>query len=162
MTAFRPGPRADDGPGDLLGHACALVRLCARDAMIAATLLALVVVGVTAQLAAGRTGVLALVSLTVVGAAFSVAASCVLRARRTLVTALGAVRGRTGAPLDPGVPWTPFALGTALDNGVRDVELRRLLAAAHRCCELSWQAVNWAVITSGLCLLWTALAGSAG
>ncbi|WP_131761953.1 hypothetical protein [Actinomadura fibrosa] len=161
MTAFRPGP-GEESPEDILGHACALVRLCGQDAAVAVVLLALVLVGTVTRLAAGLPGVAALALLPVLAGAFAVSAGYVVRSRLTLVAVLGEVRGRTGAPVDPGVPWTPFASSTALDERVRDVELRRLLSAAHRCGELSWQAVAWAVTSAVLFLFWTLAAAMAG
>lgn len=94
--------------------------------------------------------------------AFAVSVGYAVRARRTLVAVLGEVRGRTGSPLDPAVPWTPFASAVALDDRVRDTELRRLLSAAHRCGELSWQAVAWSAATGVLFLFWTLAAAMAG
>lgn len=154
VTAFRPG-QGEATPEDILGHACALVRLSGQDAAIAAVFLALVLVGTVTRLAAGLPGVAAMALLPVVAGAFAVSAAYAVRSRLTLVSALGEVRGRTGAPLDPGVPWTPFASSAALDERVRDAQLRRLLSAAHRCGELSWLAVSWAVATSALFLFWT-------
>ncbi|HEU5030133.1 MAG TPA: hypothetical protein VFV01_34845 [Spirillospora sp.] len=161
ITAFRPGPDRER-PEELLGHACALVRLCGRDAAIAAVFLSLVLVGTVSRLAAGLPGVVALALLPVLGGAFAISAGYAVRSRRTLVAVLGEVRGRTGAPVDPSAPWTPFGAATALDARVRDTELRRLLAAAHRCGELSWLAVAWSAATAVLFLFWwlaTAMAG---
>ncbi|MFI0356447.1 hypothetical protein [Actinomadura sp. 9N407] len=146
-------------PEELLGHACTLLRLCAHDAAIAAMLLTLVAAGVITQMVAG---VIPLVLLTPVVGPFAMAASLAVRARRTMVSALGAVRAGTGAPLDPGVPWTPFGLSADVEPRVRDAELRRLLGAAYRCAELSWQAVVWAVGTGGAFLLWTTIMTAAG
>jgi hypothetical protein len=143
-------------PDDLLGQASGLLRVCGQDAAVAAALLVLVAVGVVTQLTGlGRPGAIATVLPAPVALAFATSAGFAIRSRRTLVGALGAVRGRTGAPLDPNVPWKPFGLGGALDERVRDEELRRLLAAAHRCCELAWQAVVWGVVTSVLFVFWT-------
>ncbi|TDB89332.1 hypothetical protein E1264_08730 [Actinomadura sp. KC216] len=161
VTAFRPGPDKET-PEDLLGHACTLVRLCGRDSAIAAVFLALVLAGTASRLAAGPPGPAALALLPVMAAAFAVSASYAIRSRRTLLSVLAAVRGRTGAPVDPGVPWTPFGSAAALDARVRDAELRRLLSAAHRCGELSWQAVAWAAATSVLFLFWTMAAAMTG
>lgn len=161
VTAFRPGPGGEQ-PEDLLGHACTLVRLCGRDSAIAAVFLALVLAGTASRLAAGSPGLPALALLPVLAGSFAVSAGYAVRSRRTLVAVLGEVRGRTGSPLDPGVPWTPFASAVALDDRVRDAELRRLLSAAHRCGELSWQAVAWAAATSVLFLFWTLAAAMAG
>ncbi|TDD69002.1 hypothetical protein [Actinomadura rubrisoli] len=149
-------------PEDILGHACTLVRLCGQDAAIAVVLLALVLVGTATRLAAGPPGVAALALLPVLAGAFAVSAAYAVRSRLTLVAVLGDVRGRTGSPVDPGVPWTPFASSTALDERVRNGELRRLLSAAHRCGELSWQAVAWAAATAVLFLFWTMAAAMAG
>ncbi|TDE38532.1 hypothetical protein [Actinomadura sp. 6K520] len=161
VTAFRPGPDSDK-PEDLLGHACTLVRLCGRDSAIAAVFLALVLAGTATRLAAGPPGLTALALLPVLAGSFAVSAGYAVRSRRTLVSVLAEVRGRTGSPVDPGVPWTPFGSAAALDERIRDVELRRLLSAAHRCGELSWQAVAWAVATSVLFLFWTLAAAMAG
>ena len=154
VTAFRPG-QGGETPEDILGHACALVRLCYQDAAIAAVLLALVLVGTVTRLAAGLPGAYALALLPVVAGTFAVSAVCAVRSRRTLLSVLGQVRGRTGSPVDPGVPWTPFGSSAVLDERVRDVQLRRLLSAAHRCGDLSWQALAWAVTTAVLFLFWT-------
>ncbi|MFI0368747.1 hypothetical protein ACH35V_12755 [Actinomadura sp. 1N219] len=162
VTAFRPGPPDKETPEDLLQHACTLVRLCGRDSAVAAVFLALVLVGTVSRLAAGPPGPAALALLPVVAGAFAVSASYAIRSRRTLVSVLAGVRGRTGSPVDPGVPWTPFGSAAALDDRVRDAELRRLLSAAHRCGELSWQAVAWAVATSVLFLFWTMAAAMTG
>ncbi|TDD92529.1 hypothetical protein E1293_00690 [Actinomadura darangshiensis] len=161
MTAFRPGPDREQ-PEDLLQHACTLVRLCGRDSAIAVMFLALVLVGTVTRLAAGLPGPAALALLPVLAGSFAVSAGYAVRSRRTLVRVLGDVRGRTGSPVDPGAPWTPFGSAVALDDRVRDVELRRLLSAAHRCGELSWQAVAWSVATGVLFLFWTLAAAMAG
>ncbi|MEU8799987.1 hypothetical protein [Spirillospora sp. NPDC048819] len=161
VTAFRPGPDREK-PEDLLGHACTLVRLCGRDSAIAAVFLALVLVGTVSRLAAGMPGLTALALLPVLAGSFAISAAYAVRSRRTLVSVLAGVRGRTGSPIDPGVPWTPFGSATALDDRIRDVELRRLLSAAHRCGELSWQAVAWAAATSVLFLFWTLAAAMTG
>ncbi|TYB41583.1 hypothetical protein [Actinomadura chibensis] len=155
------GPPAGERPDELLQHACTLVRLCGRDSAVAAVFLALVLAGTASRLAAGAPGPAALALLPVLAAAFAVSAGYAVRSRRTLVAVLSEVRGRTGAPLDPAAPWTPFGSAAALDARVRDAELRRLLAAAHRCGELSWQAVAWAAATSVLFLFWTLAASMA-
>jgi hypothetical protein len=155
METFPAPAREAESPDELLGHATALVRVCAQDAVIAGVLLVMVLVGVLTQLAGGASGPFALPLLLIPGLAFCVSAGLVVRARRTMVAALSSVRGHTGAPLDPGVPWRPFGLDAALQTRVRDGELRRLLAAAHRCSELSWQAVVWGVVTAVLFLFWT-------
>ncbi|MEU5880615.1 hypothetical protein [Spirillospora sp. NPDC047279] len=153
---FQAGPpRGDDAPDELLKQACSLVRLCGQDALVAAVVLAMVLVGVVAQLAAQRPGVVAVGLLAVLTAAFVTSAGFVARSRMTLVAALSTARGNTGAPLDPGVPWRPFALDSVLDSRVRDGELRRLVAAAHRCSELSWRAVVWGVVTAVTFIFWT-------
>ncbi|MFI0479822.1 hypothetical protein [Actinomadura sp. 9N215] len=162
VTEFRPGPDGQETPEDLLGHACTLVRLCARDSVIAAVFLALVLAGALSRLAAGLPGPVALALLPVLAVAFAVSASYAVRSRLTMVSALAEIRVRTGAPVEPRVPWTPFGSAVALDDGVRDEQLRRLLSAAHRCGELSWQAVVWAVTTSVLFLFWTLAAAMAG
>ncbi|MFD0903950.1 hypothetical protein [Actinomadura sediminis] len=161
VAASRPGPRPEP-PEDLLGQACALVRLCGQDAAMAAVLLTLVLVGTVTRLAAGPPGAAALALLPVLAGSFATSASLAVRSRRTMVAVLGEVRGRTGAPLDPSVPWTTFASAAALDAGVRDRELRRLLSAAHRCGELSWRAVAWGVTTAVLFLFWTLAAAAGG
>ncbi|WP_030167428.1 hypothetical protein [Spirillospora albida] len=161
VAAFRPGPGRET-PEDLLGHACALVRLCGQDAAIAAMLLALVLVGTCTRLAAGAPGVLALALLPVPAGSAAISAGYAVRSRRTLIRALCDVRSRTGAPLDPSVPWTPFASAAALDERVRDAELRRLLAAAHRCGALAWLALAWAVASAVLFLFWALAAAMTG
>ncbi|QKW36660.1 hypothetical protein HUT06_23705 [Actinomadura sp. NAK00032] len=161
VTAFRPGPDREK-PEELLGHACELVRLSGRDSAVAAVFLALVLAGTASRLAAGLPGLPALALLPVLAGAFAVSAGYAARSRRTLLAVLGEVRARTGSPVDPGVPWTPFGSAAVLEDRVRDAELRRLLAAAHRCGELSWQAVAWAVATSVLFLFWTLAAAMAG
>ncbi|MFI0446320.1 hypothetical protein [Actinomadura sp. 6N118] len=157
MTRTSPvgPPRGDDAPEELLRQACALVRLCGQDGLIAAVLLVVVGVGVIAQLAAVRPGVIQVVLLGVLVVAYAGSAGFVVRSRMTLVAALSTARGNTGSPLDPAVPWKPFALDTALDARVRDGELRRLLAAAHRCSELSWRAVVWGMVTAVSFVIWT-------
>lgn len=161
VTAFRPGPDRET-PEDLLGHAVALVRLCGQDAAIAAMLLALVLVGTLTRLAAGTPGAVALALLPVLAGSAAISAGYAVRSRRTLVRVLCDVRGRTGAPLDPSVPWTPFGSATGLDARVRDTELRRLLAAAHRCGALAWSALAWAVASAVLFLFWTLAAAMTG
>jgi hypothetical protein len=160
------GPERGQGPGtpeEMLGHAYALLRLSGQDAMIAAVLLTLVAAGTITQLAhAGWPALFAQLPLVPLAGSFAMSAGLVVRTRRTLVTALGSVRAATGAPLDPSVPWTPFGLATALDPGVRDTELRRLLGAAHRCAELAWQAVVWGVVTAVLFVLWAVVMAAAG
>lgn len=164
-TVLRPGPEGErpelERPEELLLHACTLVRLCGRDSAVAAVFLALVLAGTASRLAAGVPGPAALALLPVLAAAFAVSAGYAVRSRRTLLTVLAQVRGRTGAPVDPVAPWTPFASAAVLDARVRDTELRRLLSAAHRCGELSWQAVAWSVATSVLFLFWTLAAALA-
>ncbi|MBE1536506.1 hypothetical protein [Actinomadura algeriensis] len=161
VTASRPGPRPEP-PEDVLGQACALVRLCGQDAAIAAVLLALVLIGTGTRLAAGPPGLAALALLPVLAGVFATSAVFAVRSRLTLVSVLGEVRGRLGAPLDPGVPWTTFASAAALDGAVRDRELRRLLSAAHRCGELSWRALAWAVTAAVLFLFWSLAAAAGG
>ncbi|MFG2001145.1 hypothetical protein ACGFNU_18570 [Spirillospora sp. NPDC048911] len=151
MTRTSP----DDAPADLLRQACTLVRLCGQDGLIAAVLLVVVGVGVIAQLAVVRPGIVQLVPLAALAIAYAGSAGFLVRSRMTLVAALSTARGNTGSPLDPGVPWRPFALDAALDARVRDGELRRLLAAAHRCSELSWRAVVWGMVTALAFVIWT-------
>ncbi|GLZ13905.1 hypothetical protein Acsp04_41400 [Actinomadura sp. NBRC 104425] len=165
-TAPRSGGTANEEirPDRLFRAAEGLLRTCGQDAAVAAAVLAVVLLGVLAQVAhgGGRLGVLPLALLVPVAVTFAVSAGLAVRSRLMVVAALGEIRGRTGAPLDPGVPWTPFALGTALDGRVLDEQLRRLLAAAHRCCELAWQAVVWAVATAVLYVCWTLAVAAAG
>ncbi|MEW2359334.1 hypothetical protein [Spirillospora sp. NPDC029432] len=162
-TVFRPRhetrPLPAETPEEILGHACTLLRLCGQDAAIAVALLAVVAAGVLTRMPAG---VLPLLLLVPVAGPFAMAAGYVVRARRTMVSALAAVRAGTGAPLDPTVPWTPAGLAAGPAPGVRDVELRRLLGAAYRCCDLSWHAVVWAVGTSAAFVLWTTVMTAAG
>ncbi|WP_018656603.1 hypothetical protein [Actinomadura flavalba] len=150
-------PYRVDDRDDPLGHACALLRLCVRDAEVTGVLLALVLAGVAARLAAG-TGPAGLVLLAGPAVPFGVAAGCAVRARRGMLAALGEFRGRTGAPAEPDVPWTPSSLGAALPAAVRDTELRRLAAAAHRCCALAAAALAWALGTAVVFLAWTLIA----
>jgi hypothetical protein len=161
------GPRQDgpapETPEEILRHATALLRLCGQDAAIAAVLLALVAAGTVAQLAyAGWPGFVAQVPLVALAGSFALSAGLVARSRRTLLAALGTVRMTTGAPVDPGVPWTPFGLAADLDPGLRDVELRRLLGAAHRCAEQAWQSVVWGVVTAVMFILWSVVMAAAG
>ncbi|WP_146150262.1 hypothetical protein [Actinomadura rubrobrunea] len=153
------GPPGDgaERPEDVLGQAGVLLRACGQDAAVAAIVLILVLVGAATQLAhgGGRLGALQLALLAPVAAASAGSAALAVRSRLVLVAALGTARGRTGAPLDPGVPWTPFASGSALDRRARDEELRRLLAAAYRCCDLAWRAVVWAAAAAVLFVCWT-------
>ncbi|MFB4318718.1 hypothetical protein [Actinomadura sp. 21ATH] len=154
-------PLPAETPEEILGHACTLLRLCGQDAAIAVALLAVVAAGVLTQLAAAGS-VLPLPLLVPVAGPFAMAAGYAVRARRTMVSALAAVRAGTGAPLDPTVPWTPAGLTAGLPPDVRDVELRRLLGAAYRCCDLSWHAVVWAVGASVAFVLWTTVMTAAG
>ncbi|WP_242893377.1 hypothetical protein [Actinomadura litoris] len=160
-TAFRPG-QSGETPEDILGHACALVRLCGQDAAIALVLLAVAAVGTVTRIAAGAPGAVALAMLPVLAGACAVSAVFAVRSRLTLVSVLEEVRRRTSAPLDPGVPWAPHGSTDVLDTRIRDTELRRLLSAAHRCGELAWQALAWAVATSVLFLFWTLAAAMTG
>lgn len=151
-----PGRTEPETPEEILGRACDLLRLCWQDAAIATVLLVLVAAGTLVQLThAGWPGLAGQLLLAPVAGTFTMSAGLVVRSRRTLVSALSAVRAATGAPLDPTVPWQPFGLSAALDPGVRDTQLRRLLGAASRCVEAAWLAVIWALVSAGLFLVWT-------
>ncbi|GAA4148000.1 hypothetical protein GCM10022416_41930 [Actinomadura keratinilytica] len=159
------GPAGEEvRPDRLLRAAEGLLRTCGQDAAVAAAVLAVVLLGVLAQVAhgGGGLGAVPLALLAALAVAFAVSAALAVRSRLAVLPALGEIRARTGAPLDPGAPWTPFALGTALEERVLDEQLRRLLSAAHRCCELAWRAVVWAVATAGLYVCWTLAAVAAG
>jgi hypothetical protein len=149
----------DDGRA-ALATASELAHTSAQDARIAEVFLLVVLVGVMGQLADGRSlfsgeGLVRLPLLMAVIVSFAVAVTQVVRSRVTLLRALGEVRTRIGAPLDPSAPWTRHADRDALTPEVLDRELRRLVANAHRCCELAGQAQAWAGITGLMFVFWT-------
>jgi hypothetical protein len=157
----RPSPGSAD---EMLGGACDLLRESGRHAAIAAVILMMLAVGVVNRLVGGGPygpggGLVHYVLLAVVSGLVLWSAVFVVCARRTLRSALARVRSRTGAPLDPAVPWTPAGVYTSLDEDIVAGELRRLLGAAHRCCDLASRAEELAVAAGVLFLFWT-LAGT--
>jgi hypothetical protein len=160
-------PREEPSPGpsdQVLGGACDLLRESGRHAAIAAVILMVVAVGVVNRLVGGGPygpggRPVHYVLLAIVSGLVLLSAVFVAYARRTLRGALARVRNRTGAPLDPGVPWTPTGAYAPLDRDIVAGELRRLLGAAHRCCDLASRAEELAVAAGVLFLFWT-LAGA--
>jgi hypothetical protein len=166
--AARPGsdepreaePREDEPNGDEPGAAALaaageLARMSAQDALTAGVYLLVVLVGVMSQLAGGGTAVVRLALLVPVAACFAVSAGLVVRSRIMLVRALGELRRRTGAPLYPFTPWTPYASGAPLTSAAFEHELRQVVSAAGRCCALAGQATAWAAATGLLFVFWT-------
>jgi hypothetical protein len=160
-------PREQPSPGSpdqVLAGACDLLRESGRHAAMAAVILMMVAVGVVNRLVGGGPygpggRPVHYVLLAVVSGLVLLSSVFVVCARRTLRGALARVRSRTGAPLDPGVPWTPAGAYAPLDGDVVAGELRRLLGAAHRCCDLASRAEKLAVAAGVLFLFWT-LAGA--
>jgi hypothetical protein len=157
----RPSPRSAD---EMLAGACDLLRESGRHAAIAAVILMMLAVGVVNRLVGGGPygpggPPVHYVLLAVVSGLVLWSAVFVVWARRTLRDALARVRSRIGAPLDPGVPWTPAGVHASLDGDIVAGELRRLLGAAHRCCDLASRAEELAAAAGVLFLFWT-LAGT--
>ena len=149
----------DGRPDLMLIGACRLLRESGRHATTAAVILLVVAVGVVSRLTGGGPlGGLLVVLLVPIGGSWLVSAGLAARSHRTLLAALARARSRTGAPVDPGVPWTPSGAYAPLDRELVAGELRELLGAAHRCCELASRAEVWAVATLLLFVFW-ALAG---
>ncbi|HEY7483475.1 MAG TPA: hypothetical protein VH912_03350 [Streptosporangiaceae bacterium] len=154
---------AHDYSGEAAGSAFTtvsdLARQSAQDARTAGVFLVIVLVGVTSELATGvsfhGTGLVRLPLLASVLASFAVSVTLVARSRVALLRALGELRSRIGAPVDPSAPWTPSTLDAPITAAVLDRELRRLTGAAHRCCALAAKAQAWAATTGLLFAFWT-------
>jgi hypothetical protein len=164
ITTEKSAERSDEDPvAGALAIASELTSRSASDGLVAVVILLGVVVSAMSQLD-GTGGLLRgnapvrLLLLPVVIACFGTSATLVALSRRTLVRALGETRMRVGAPLDPAVPWTPNSSRTPLSGEVLDTELRKLVGAAHRCCELAFRALWWATLTLIWFVFWT-LAG---
>jgi hypothetical protein len=154
------GPREDesnsDQPGaESLAAAGELARMSAQDALTAGVYLLVVLVGVLSQLAGGGTAIARLALLVPVAACFAVSVALVVRSRIMLARALGELRRRSGAPLYPFPPWTPYASGVPLTSAAFEHELRQVVSAAGRCCALAGQATAWAAATGLLFVFWT-------
>jgi hypothetical protein len=153
----------EDPVAAVLATAGELAHRSASDGLVAIVILLGVVVSAVTQvnesggLPHGNAAI-RLLLLPFVVVCFGTSVTLVAHSRRTLVRALGEARMRIGAPLDPAVPWVPASFRTPLTSTVLDVELRKLIGAAHRCCDLSYRALWWATMTLLLFVFWT-LAG---
>ncbi|SEG64673.1 hypothetical protein SAMN04489712_10845 [Thermomonospora echinospora] len=151
LTGGEPAEGPQDSPAELL-------RAGGQDAAIAGVILTLVLVAVMARLLAGPgmgpLGVPVLLGMT---GTFLTSATFAVRTRLTLLRALGEVRARIGAPLDPGVPWLPTGSHAAIGEQEMRRELRRLVGAAYRCHDLSLNALVWALATIPLLVVWLLL-----
>lgn len=160
MRTERPEPVAidKDPAGTALAGASRLLRDSGRDALMVGAILLMITVGVITRLAGGAELDL-LRALLLAGTAVPavVAAVLVVRSRQTLLRALGEVRVRLGAPIDPRAPWTPRdweELPIPDEETVRR-ETRRVLGAAYRCYDLTWSALPWALAAVAAFLVWT-------
>lgn len=151
----RDEPRNSEPGVESLAAAGELVRMSAQDALTAGVYLLVVLVGVMSQLLGGGTAIMRLVLLLPLGASFGVSLALVIRSRVTLSRALSELRRRTGAPLHPFTPWTPYASTVRLTPAAFEHELRQLVSAATRCCALAVQAESWAAATGLLFVFWT-------
>lgn len=161
-----PDESAPDGPaGSAFTTVRELARQSAQDARTAGVFLLVVLVGLTGELSGGVSfhgaGLARLPLLAAVLASFAVSVTLVVRSRAALLRALGELRSRIGAPVDPAAPWTLSTLDAPITAAVLDRELRRLVGATHRCCALAAQAQAWAGTTGLLFAFWT-LAWMAG
>ncbi|HEX2314432.1 MAG TPA: hypothetical protein VHJ17_11885 [Thermomonospora sp.] len=150
LTRPRPaaGEPRPESPADLL-------RAGGQDALVAGAVLTVVLAGAVVNLALGRgTGLPGLLVLPGLAATFTASAVYAVRARLLILRTLGEVRARIGAPLDPGVPWTPAGSHGALDERAVRREIRRLVGAAYRCHGLSLNALLWAAVTVVLFVVW--------
>lgn len=148
-------PSASERAEESLAAAAELARMSAQDALTAGVFLLVVLVGVMSQLIGGRTPVLRLALLVPVAVCFAVSLALVIHCRLTLVRALAELRRRTGAPLYPFPPWTPYASAVPLTSAAFERELRQLVSAAGRCCAIAGQAEAWAATTGLLFVFWT-------
>lgn len=159
-TVAGAAPEERASPDAMLVGACGLLRESGRHGAVVAVILLVLSVAMASRLAdGGPHGAVGLALLVAAGGLGLLSAGFVACSRRTLLGALARVRSRTGAPLDPGVPWTPSGAHTPLDVEIVVGELRRLLGAAHRCCALTSRAEKLAVAAGLLFVLWT-LAGT--
>jgi hypothetical protein len=155
MYGARPEAESAARPDLMLIGACRLLRESGRHAATAAVILLVVSVGVVSRLTGGGPlGGVLVVILVPMGGSCLVSAGLAVRSHRTLLAALARARSRTGAPIDSGVPWTPSGAYAPLDREIVAGELRLLLGAAHRCCELASRAGMWAVATLLLFGFW--------
>lgn len=147
-----PGPMT---PAGLLAAAGPLLRTSGQGATAAGVILTLVAFGVIGRFTTGpAVHPLGLVVFAAMCGSFVTAGALAVRARLTLLRALGEIRVRIGAPLDPGVPWTPAGSYGRLREEVFHRELQRLIGAAYRGHDLSLHALLWALATALLFLVW--------
>lgn len=147
------GPRPDAGEPSSVPPV-ELLRAGGQEAAIAGGIVTLVLVGVLARLLAGPVEPLGLPVLVALVATSSTSASYAVRARLTVLRALGEVRARLGAPLHPGVPWPPVGSDAALPERLLNREFRRLIGAAYRCHDLSSNALAWAFVSVVVLVVW--------
>lgn len=147
-----PEPITADG---LLTDARWLLRESGQDTAVVGLILTLIAFGVIGRFGAGLTlsPVRSILLLVLIGG-FLIAGSLALRARLTLVRTLGDIRVRVGAPIDPGVPWTPLGTHGEVGEDVLRRELQRLIGAAHRSLNLAVNALVWSLVTALVFLLW--------
>lgn len=81
-------------------------------------------------------------------------AALVLVAEWPVTSALAELRLKTGAPLDPGVPWTPIGVRPLSDSEVTWGHVVPLIAAATRRHTRTRLALGAAVVTTAVFLCW--------
>jgi hypothetical protein len=91
-----------------------------------------------------------------------VLAACVVRAvalmisaSRRLMDELGELRRQIGAPIDPGVPWTPVKTLVPTSPALRQKRMEAVLAAAHYRNARIHQALGWAAMAVICFFAWT-------
>jgi hypothetical protein len=82
------------------------------------------------------------------------AAVTLVRAERPVADALGDLRWRTGAPIDPSVPWVPIGMCRPVVTELGWEQSLSLIAAANLRRARARLALRWAVITMGCVCLW--------
>lgn len=133
-----------------------------RLTFLATGLLAAVLVGAATVAAAlvSRGQVLTLGSaglLVPVILSWLVTAALVLLAEGPVTSALGELRLKTGAPVDPAAPWSPLGVRPLADSEVTWGYVVPLIAAATLRHTRTLLAVYAAVVTTAVFLLWMVL-----
>jgi hypothetical protein len=153
-------PGADEQGVRSLAEARELAGESGQDARTAGVFLLVVLVGVVGQLAEGGaplhgTAIFRLPLLAAVAGSFAMSLTLLIRSRVALVRGLDEVRRGVGAPLEPFVPWLPYASQRPLSAVTFERELRLLVSTAGRCYMLAGQAEAWAATTGLLFVFWT-------
>jgi hypothetical protein len=149
-------------PDEALREMAELLRDTRPGMLVSGVTVAAVTVGVAVEetvlpvnLHAGAGAFLGLVLLGILAVSIVRTAVLMRAAGRPLMDELGELRRRTGAPVDPTVPWTPIRKLPLASPAPGWERARAVLAAAHFRNERMQMALTWATVTIISFAAWT-------